>query len=169
MKVIWKKLDLRCSRYWILSSFSHWKFNYIIKKGFGSVTSSHQSLLLTNQKQGAIVRSYLLHFLNNFCKNAGPKPFRWAKAASFNFSSSYFNVHHPTLSTVGDPLQRYQLSNKNVRNTMDISFTSKYMHVGILWPNTHPYPFETSTTLNLPSSIIAPYLDLSGQISYLSR
>jgi hypothetical protein len=39
MNVIWKFLDLRwrSRRYWILSNFSHWKFNSIqlLKNGFG--------------------------------------------------------------------------------------------------------------------------------------
>ncbi len=64
------------------------------------VTHLDQSFRLSNQKQGPVVRSYLLHSslastlvrasANRKNKNTRPKPFCWAKLAYFDFSS--FNL-----------------------------------------------------------------------------
>jgi hypothetical protein len=72
---------------------------------------------LANQKQGAAVRSYLLHcFLageehccgfhqpSKLNKYAGEKLFYWAKLACVDFSSSGFNVQGHIVSTGGDSL-----------------------------------------------------------------
>ncbi len=39
--------------------------------------------------------------LSKLCKNVGPKPFRWANPACFDFSSSNFNLQGHVLSTGG--------------------------------------------------------------------
>jgi hypothetical protein len=87
-----------------------------------------QSLYLPNQKQGAPVRSYLLHSsvasaqlcwafyqplqTEHICKlstYAGAKPFSWVKRVCFQFSSFDLNVEGHILSTGGDGLRYMKL------------------------------------------------------------
>ncbi len=111
--------------------FSHPSFSYLlfcnpahkIERGTANrlqlLIANHldQSLSLANQKQGATVRSHLLHcFLagEQLCygfhqpsklnKYAGEKPFSWAKLAFVDISSSDFNVQGHIVSTGGDSL-----------------------------------------------------------------
>jgi hypothetical protein len=46
--------------------------------------------------------------LGKLCKNAGPKPFCWAKQACFGFPSSNFNVQGHIISTARDALRLWE-------------------------------------------------------------
>jgi hypothetical protein len=106
--------------------FSHPSFSYLpffpsppiklkpgLQKGGRLVIATHldQSNYLANQEQ---VLGFAVPFtsLSKLCKNAGPKPFCWAKLACFDFSSSNFYLQGHILSTGGVALTVSHVGNK---------------------------------------------------------
>jgi len=133
------------------------------------ITSSNQSLLLANQKQGAIVRSYYYTSSTTSAKMLGQNHLVEWNQHLLTFLHLILMCTITYWAHLGTFYRAINYQTKTLETLCTYSLSQSTCTLGICGPNIQPYPFETSTTLNRPTSVMAPYLHISGQISHLSR